>query len=104
MISGVEFRSEQDPDVRRHVHPRVVQEVIVQASNEVGECRQWLMQTLTALLTKLMNAKVKGVACLPLPAGLLSWDGGQRQASTCWLLGFALFSSSPAVHSLLAGC
>ena len=96
MISGVEFRSEQDPDVRRHVHPRVVQEVIVQASNEVGECRQWLMQTLTALLTKLMNAKVKGVSSC--------WDGGQQQASTCWLLGFALFSSSPAVHSLLAGC
>ena len=60
MIAGVEFRSEQDPDVRRHVHPRMVQEVIVQASNEVGECRQWLMQTLTALLTKLMNAKVSG--------------------------------------------
>ena len=79
MISGVEFRSEQDPDVRRHVHPRMVQEVIVQASNEVGECRQWLMQTLTALLTKLMNVKVKGFLSRCCLQGCLGGrDAGQQ--------------------------
>ena len=84
MISGVEFRSEQDSDVRRHVHPRVVQEVIVESSNEVGECRLWLMQTLTALLTKLMNAKVKVLSscCLQDCSGVMVVNN-ETQLAAC---------------------
>ena len=58
MIAAIEFRSDDDPDIRPYVHDRCVDMCIVQPSSEITACRSSLVETLRGIIARLCNMKV----------------------------------------------
>lgn len=58
MISAIQYRGETDPDIVPHVHPRCVDERVVQPTKEVDYCKQTLIHVMRDVLTSLARMNV----------------------------------------------
>ena len=69
MIAAIEFRSDDDPDIRPYVHDRCVDMRIVEPSPEITASRASLLEALRAVIGRLIGIKVAG-RCTSRPLGL----------------------------------
>ncbi len=61
MIAAIEFRSDDDPDIRPYVYERCVDMCIVEPSAEIVACRASLVDTIRAIIGRLCNMKVQSL-------------------------------------------
>ena len=62
MIAAIEFRSDDDPDIRPYVHDRCVDMRIVEPSPEITASRSSLLEALRAVIRRLIGIKVAGLS------------------------------------------
>ena len=58
MIAAIEFRSDDDPDIRPYVHDRCIDMCIVEPSAEITASRSSLLEALRAVINRLLAIKV----------------------------------------------
>jgi len=58
MISTVEFRDQNDPEILEHTHDKSVEQVIVQRQPEMIVCYQLLQDVMSQVIAPLLEAKV----------------------------------------------
>lgn len=64
MIAAIEFRSDDDPDIRPYVHERCVDMRIVEPSPEITASRASLMEALRAVIGRLIGIKVAALCAI----------------------------------------